>query len=185
MIAILLSYALGCLTIGYYLVRLQTGADVRHLGSGNVGARNVGRVLGPTGFFITVLGDFAKGMLAVWGARYAGFDPGVVLLALLAVVVGHIWPAQLGFRGGKGMATAAGALLAYDLASMLLIAGLFLCAVVLLRRITPSGLVAAALAALAPLALGRPGSVVAGYCALSLLILFAHRTNIRAALAKT
>src|ERR1035441_2499722 len=65
----LAAYALGCFTTGYYLVRWRTGQDVREVGSGSVGARNVGRLLGRQGFLATMLCDFGKGMLAVWGAR--------------------------------------------------------------------------------------------------------------------
>ena len=67
------AYLLGCLATGYYLVRARTGRDIREFDSGSTGARNVGRMLGKTGFGLTVLGDFGKGMLAVWSA--AGMDP--------------------------------------------------------------------------------------------------------------
>src|SRR5262245_16428862 len=140
MIAILLCYALGCLTTGYYLVWLRTGVDIRTLGSRSLGARNVGRALGATGFFMTLLGDIGKGVVAILLARYIGLAEAALPLALLAVVAGHIWPVQLGFQGGKGLATAAGALLIYDPASLLMIAGVFCCAAALLRRVTPGGL---------------------------------------------
>src|SRR5262245_14041669 len=89
------SYALGCFTTGYYLMRMRTGRDVRELGSGSVGARNVGRVLGWLGFMVTLLGDFAKGSLAVWATRHFTSDDQLVALSMLAVVAGHVWPAQL------------------------------------------------------------------------------------------
>src|SRR5512135_2701540 len=108
------AYLLGCITTGYYLVRLRLRQDLRDLGSGSVGARNVGRLLGRPGFLLTVLGDFGKGALAVWAARHFTTDDRLVALAMLAVVAGHVWPVQLCFRGGKGMATALGALLVYD-----------------------------------------------------------------------
>jgi acyl phosphate:glycerol-3-phosphate acyltransferase len=107
----LAAYALGCFTTGYYLVRWRTGRDIREVGSGSVGARNVGRLLGWRGFLATVLGDFGKGALAVWAARQFTTDDRLVALAMPAVVAGHLWPAQLRFRGGKGMAAALGALL--------------------------------------------------------------------------
>ena len=59
------AYVLGCFATGYYLVRARTGRDIREIESGNIGARNVSCVLGRTGFFLTVLGDVAKGILAV------------------------------------------------------------------------------------------------------------------------
>src|SRR5205814_6775520 len=104
------SYLLGCFAAGYYLVRMRLGEDLRELGSGSVGARNVGRVLGKTGFLLTLLGDFGKGAFAVWAARHFTTNDHAVALAMICVVAGHIWPLQLRFRGGKGMATSLGAL---------------------------------------------------------------------------
>src|SRR5262245_30101708 len=108
------AYALGCLTTGYYLVRLRLGLDLREVGSGTVGARNVSRVLGWPGFVLTVLGYVSIGALAVWGAEQFTTDGRLVALAMLCVVAGHVWPAQLRFHGGKGVATSLGALLVYD-----------------------------------------------------------------------
>src|SRR5213082_212511 len=113
-LVMLLGYALGCFTSGYYLVRWRTGDDIRWLGSGSVGATNVGRVLGRPGFFLTVLCDFFKGLFAVWLARYFQLNPTGTVLAMVAVAIGHIWPAQLWFHGGKGVATSLGALLMFD-----------------------------------------------------------------------
>src|ERR1041385_8199295 len=95
------AYLLGCFATGYYLVRLRTGQDIRELGSGSVGAKNVGRLLGRPGFVVALLGDLAKGAFAVWAAQHFTKDDWAVQLSLLAVVAGHVWPAQLRFRGGK------------------------------------------------------------------------------------
>jgi len=108
------AYGLGCIATGYYLVLFWKGQDVRETGSGSIGAKNVGRCLGWTGFLLTVLGDIGKGAFAVWAARHFTTDERIVGLALLAVVVGHLWPVQLFFRGGKGIATSLGGLLMYD-----------------------------------------------------------------------
>jgi glycerol-3-phosphate acyltransferase PlsY len=108
------SYLLGCFSTGYYLVRKRTGQDIRELGSGSTGARNAGRVLGRNGFVLTMAGDFAKGALAVGGAQALTCNERVELLAWLAVVAGHVWPVQLGFRGGKGVSTSLMGLLVFD-----------------------------------------------------------------------
>src|SRR2546428_11226923 len=102
---IFVCYLIGCFTAGYYWVRWRTGQDIRHEGSGNVGARNVGRLLGPPAFIATLLLDLGKGALAVGMALYFGLRPEMVIAAMLAVVVGHNWPMQLRFHGGKGIAT--------------------------------------------------------------------------------
>src|SRR5688572_4268506 len=83
------AYVLGCFATGYYLVRAVKGQDIRNFESGSVGARNVGRKLGAAGFFLTVAGDFGKGVLAVWAADRFTTDPLLPALALLCVVAGH------------------------------------------------------------------------------------------------
>ena len=110
------AYALGCFGTGYYLVRAQTGRDIREIGSGSIGARNVSRVLGRSGFCVTLLADFAKGAMAVWAARQFSGSEFSPRWHVLTVTVGHVWPVQLGFRGGKGVATSLGGLLHLRLA---------------------------------------------------------------------
>lgn len=102
------SYALGCLTAAYYLTRWRLGRDIRQMGSGTVGARNTGRVLGAAGFTAVFVWDAFKGVLAVALApRITGW-PWLAAAALIAAVVGHCWPAQLRFHGGKGIAVTVG-----------------------------------------------------------------------------
>ena len=172
------AYLLGCINAGYYLVRLCTGGDLRAGGSGNAGARNAGRVLGRTGFALVFLADAAKGAAAVGGAAALGTGRPGMALAAVAVVAGHVFPAQLGFRGGKGASAALGALLVLDPRLALggvLLAGLLL---PLLRHAVASSLVVYALLPAGALALGLPGPVVAAVLALSALLLFAHRRNL-------
>ncbi|MGA2092977.1 MAG: glycerol-3-phosphate acyltransferase [Sedimentisphaerales bacterium] len=133
-LAIVLSYAIGCISTGFYLVRLWTGTDIRKFGSGATGARNVARLLGRSGFLITFFWDFAKGLIAVWTASMLTKQHWVITASLLAVVIGHIWPAQLGFRGGKGIATALGGGLFFDWhgCSVVDVAGVAIMAIVIL-----------------------------------------------------
>src|ERR1041385_1606307 len=105
------SYLLGCFTTGYYFLRWRTGQDIRQLGSGSVGAKNVWRVEALFGFFVTLLGDLGKGVLAVWVAAHFIEGERLASLAVVAGVIGHIWPVQLRFHGGKGVCTSLGALL--------------------------------------------------------------------------
>lgn len=105
----LLSYLAGCLNAGYYYVRIFHNKDIRLLGTGTAGARNAGRLYGPRIFTVVFLMDFTKGavltLLGLW------IDLGYAAVCAVAVVVGHIWPIQLRFQGGKGVASALGALL--------------------------------------------------------------------------
>jgi len=173
-----LSYILGCVSTGYYLVRFLKGKDIRETGSGNIGARNVGRELGHTGFIFTLLIDAAKGALAVWIAKEFSPDTRLQIVAMLAVVIGHNWPAQLRFRGGKGISTSIGALLVFDyqLLGFLLATAAVLW--IFLRKKTLSGLLAVALMPLID-RLWTKDSMQAFYLsALALIILWAHRKNI-------
>ena len=174
----LLAYMLGCFTSGYYLVRWMTGNDLRELGSGSVGARNVARVLGKTGFFATVLCDCGKGAFTVWAARHFTTDDRLVALAMLSVVVGHIWPAQLRFHGGKGMATSLGALVVYDWQLAFCFVILFLCLFAGLRKTTLPGLFALACLPIAAVLLDRGPTAAALLSLLAALVLVAHRKNL-------
>jgi glycerol-3-phosphate acyltransferase PlsY len=140
------------------------------------------RVLGRGAFAAVFAIDVAKGALAVALARW--FDLGTIAVALagVAVIAGHIWPAQLGFQGGKGVATAFGAALAFDalvaLAS-LLIAGI---AFALGIRFVIAGLIGTTLAPVVALAAGRSGETSIGFALMAALVLLGHRRNIAAVL---
>lgn len=172
------AYVLGCFATGYYLVRARTGRDIREIESGNIGGRNVSCVLGKTGFFLTVLGDVAKGVLAVWAARRFTGNDLLAALAMLAVVVGHIWPAQLFFRGGKGVATSLGALVVYDYQLVIAYVVIFAVGFALTRRTILPGLFAYICLPLVSYWLDHDGLKVGIAGILSVLVLFAHRNNV-------
>lgn len=103
-LVLLACYAIGCFVTAWYLVRWRTGGDLRTLHSGNTGARNAGRVLGRGAFAATAVLDGLRGMFAMWLAAKFGLHDWSLVLAGAAVLAGHLWPVQLGFRGGKGVA---------------------------------------------------------------------------------
>jgi len=179
-IVIVAAYALGCFSTGYYLFRLHTGADIRCRGSGNTGARNVGRELGKLAFGITLLVDLIKGAIAVWTACYFEIGATGVLLTMYSVVIGHIWPIQLRFRGGKGIATALGALLLFSAQLALLLILLFSVLFVLCRNLTLAGLTAVASAPAIAALMGRSRADIIAIAILAVIILIAHRKNIQA-----
>ncbi|RFC50146.1 MAG: glycerol-3-phosphate acyltransferase PlsY [Verrucomicrobia bacterium] len=104
-------YLIGCLVSAWYLVRWRTGSDLRQLHSGTTGARNASRILGPAGFTTVALLDTLRGFLAMSLAHHAGLTNWWLTAAGLAVTAGHLWPLQLRFHGGKGLAVASGVLL--------------------------------------------------------------------------
>ncbi len=172
---VVVAYAIGCLTAGYYLVRRMAGADLRSTGSGSTGARNVSRLLGMRAAVLTFAFDLTKGAGAVAIARAVAGSPRVQGAALVAVVAGHVFPAQLDFRGGRGLATALGGLLLLDW--RLGAIGLAVAAVCLAvsRAATASGLVGTAAAPIGGVVLGASRAAV-GAALLAMLVIFAaHR----------
>jgi len=172
------AYVLGCFATGYYLVRARTGKDLRAMESGAIGARNAGRVLGKAGFAITLLGDFAKGALAVWIAREWTGDNRLVLIALLAVVFGHLWPVQLRCHGGKGVATSLGALLVFDYRVALMWPVLFLGGFAFMRKSLLPAMFAFACLPMVAWYFDHDNFAVALLALLVAMILFAHRRNL-------
>lgn len=174
---ILLGYGLGCLVPGYYLVRWRTGRDIRTVGSGKVGATNVRRVLGRRWMLATIAGDLGKGALAVALARWLDLDPVAMAAVACAVAAGHIWPAQLRLRGGRGAATAFGAALV--LVPIAAVGALLVAALVakLLGRVTPAGIAGILAAPFLALAVdGRAAGLTVG--ALAAIVLAAHHDHL-------
>jgi len=108
--SLLAGYLFGSIPFGLILGKLLGRRDVRAAGSGNIGAANVTRVAGAAAGLLTLLLDAAKGAFPVWlAARISGDQASWMMAAALAAIVGHCFPIWLRFRGGKGVATAAGA----------------------------------------------------------------------------
>jgi acyl phosphate:glycerol-3-phosphate acyltransferase len=177
-LAVSIGYLAGSIPFAFLAGRLLKGIDIRRAGSGNVGAANVLRTTGvPTAIGVMLL-DMAKGAGAVlWVQRLAAGDAAPAA-AGVAAVVGHIYPVWLRFRGGKGVATAAGALSVLAPVAMLPAAIVFVLTVWLTRFVSLGSIVAAL--ALGPIAfgLGAPGAAVVASLLSASLVVFRHRENI-------
>jgi len=112
-ILIILSYLIGCFNTGYYYVRFVYKTDVRSVGSSVTGAYNVSKIGGKMGFVITFVGDALKGTFVVLLCHLLKLEDSITMTCILMVILGHIVPFQLKFRGGKGLSTAFGALIAF------------------------------------------------------------------------
>lgn len=175
LIAVAIAYALGCVQTGYYLVRGLTGEDLRRTGSGSTGARNTGRVLGWWGFVLALLGDAGKGALAVAVSGWLGTSSLTAPAALVAVTAGHVWPVQLRFSGGRGVAVGLGSLAVFDLRLLGVLATVTVLAYAACRRFQAGGLAGFAALPLAAWLFRLPAQAVAGITCMSLVVLFAHR----------
>jgi glycerol-3-phosphate acyltransferase PlsY len=108
-------YLLGSIPFGYIVGKLFKKVDIRELGSGNIGATNVFRILGPSLASLVLIGDIGKGILSIYLVQYLGIDNLLILtIAGLAVICGHDWSLFLGFKGGKGIATTFGVVFALN-----------------------------------------------------------------------
>ncbi|MGH6968012.1 MAG: glycerol-3-phosphate 1-O-acyltransferase PlsY [Stellaceae bacterium] len=172
-----LAYLLGSIPFGLILTRLAGLGDVRRIGSGNIGATNVLRT-GRKGLAAaTLILDAGKGALSVAVAR--GFGPEFAAVAAVTVVLGHIFPVWLGFKGGKGVATSAGVLLAYNPPAALASIATWLVVALVLRYSSLAALVAAILAPLWAWFWGpRAVLPVAVVGVIALLVVSRHTGNI-------
>jgi acyl phosphate:glycerol-3-phosphate acyltransferase len=179
-IALLAAYLIGAIPFGFLLVRWKTGADIRASGSGNIGATNVLRTTGwPIGL-ATLLLDIAKGYFAVWLAgRLTGGDVLWMSAAAVAVMAGHAFPIFLGGKGGKAVASFAGAYLCLTPIPLLATAVVFFVMVIWTRHISAGSIVGAAAFPLAVWLISHPPAAVVVAAAVSgALILYRHRENV-------
>ena len=178
-------YALGSVASAIVVCRALGRPDPRSEGSRNPGATNVLRVAGKDAAALTLAGDMLKGLAAVLIARAVTEEPAAWALAGAAAFLGHLYPVFFGFRGGKGVATALGALLgATPLAGAATVATWLV--VVGIGRISSLGaLVAFALAPVYVAATTHAPALVAIAALVSILLFWRHRTNIRKLIAGT
>jgi glycerol-3-phosphate acyltransferase PlsY len=171
------AYLLGSLSFAILLSRLAGGPDPRASGSGNPGATNMLRVAGKRLAIFTLVGDLLKGLLPILLADLLGFNLQQQAWIGLAAVIGHLYPVYFNFRGGKGVATAAGMLLGlYPPAALLAVAAWAL-VFVLTRTSSLAALIATPLTL--PLLAWQQPAALLPVCVLTGLIVWRHRGNLR------
>jgi glycerol-3-phosphate acyltransferase PlsY len=181
---LLLGYAFGSVPYGLLLVRAAGLGDVRKFGSGSTGATNVLRAGNKTIAALTLLLDALKGAAAVWIGAYVDGAFGMAF-AGLGAVLGHLFPVWLGFKGGKGIATGAGVLLA-AMPLIGLIGGVIWLASAIITRISSlSSLLACAAMPVLAIALQRPFPLQGMTLLIAILIFERHRANIARLIAGT
>jgi glycerol-3-phosphate acyltransferase PlsY len=173
------SYLIGAIPVGFLVARAAGGFDIRGKGSGTIGATNVLRTLGPVPAVLTLLGDVAKGYLAMRVAEVLGPEPAWGAAGALLAVVGNCWPVFLRFRGGKGMATALGAFLALEPKAVLPAAVLWIAITAISRYISLASMAAVLVLPVASFVLGYPRASTGAAALVALVILWRHRENIR------
>ncbi len=186
------AYLLGSIPFGYLIVKLREGRDVRASGSGNIGATNVARTAGPVAGVVTLVLDLAKGYLAVWmAAKFSGGCLNCMMVGTVAVVLGHMFPVWLKFKGGKGVATGVGAfvLICWPAVAGALV--VWMVVVAIWRYVSLGSIIAAASLPLlgyvwfAGQPEGQPPAVSIGTTLLAAMIILKHKDNIGRLVAGT
>jgi len=177
-LAVVGGYLLGSIPFGMIATRLGGAGDIRQVGSGNIGATNVLRTGRKDLAAITLIGDAGKGALAVLIARYVTHNDAVVALAGGAAFLGHLFPVWLKFRGGKGVATFFGVLLAAAWPVGLLAGATWLLMAAIFRMSSLAALTAAVLAPVFAIVTHQPQPMVWLAVFMAVLIYIRHRENI-------
>ncbi len=189
LVAIVVAYLIGSVSFAVVVSRAMGLADPRSYGSGNPGATNVLRTGNRRAAILTLVGDAAKGAVAVGLARALadrfGFDDLTLTLVGLAAFIGHLYPVFHGFQGGKGVATAAGVLLALSPWLGLATLSTWVVVAVFLRYSSLASLVAAVFAPAFYLLLAGADGVLLALAVMSALLVWRHRRNISNLMAGT
>ena len=177
------AYLLGSVPTGY-LMGAWKGIDVRTVGSGNIGATNVARLVGKRQGILTLVADAAKGFIPVFAAIQLGFAPAAALVGS-AVFLGHLYPIFLKFQGGKGVATALGVFAGLAPLATLVLIVIFAAVALTSRIVSLSSMVAALAAPVTLWVFSYPPAVVGLSVLIASMIILRHRDNLRRLLAGT
>ena len=178
LIAILIAYLIGSLSSAIIASKISHAPDPRTEGSGNAGATNVLRTAGKQQAILVLMGDAVKGLLAVWiGLHLFHLKPFAVGLVALAAVIGHIFPLYFGFKGGKGVATAIGCVLALSFISGILMIAAWAAIAFVTRYASLASLVALILAPIFLLIFAKAAYFISAIL-IAAVILYKHKDNI-------
>lgn len=176
---VLIGYLTGSLSTGIIVARLMGLGDPREDGSGNPGATNLLRLGGRSAAAATLLGDALKGVVPVLAGHALGLSDSMLELIGLAAFLGHLYPVFFGFRGGKGIATGLGVLMAWSWLVGLGVMLSWLVVAALMRMSSLAALISFALAPLYALLITGSRSLAAAAAVMALLTTWRHRSNIR------
>lgn len=181
--ALVAAYLIGCIPFAVVVSKAFGLADPRSFGSGNPGATNVLRTGNKLAAFLTLFGDAAKGAIAIGVAALLGLPGDLLGWIGLIAFLGHVFPITLGFKGGKGVSTSAGVLLALYWPLGLATLGTWLFMAFTLRYSSLSAITAALLAPVYAVFLGLPTPVVIPITVMAAILLIKHAGNLRRLLA--
>lgn len=178
-IYILFSYLIGAISFGIVMSHLFSLPDPRTIGSKNPGATNMLRTGKKLAALLTLLGDALKGSLTVGLAQYFELSPLMVVLVAIATLLGHIFPIYYGFKGGKGVATAAGILLMFSWVMGLTIFGIWVAVFIIWRYSSLAAIIAASLSPVMGFFYGIDFYQLIASSIIALILILRHIDNIK------
>ena len=178
MALVVLAYLIGSIPFALLLARRYGAADLRTVGSGNLGAANVMRASGITAGLLVMALDMTKGAASVWLAARGSGGAALPAAAGLAAIVGHVYPLWLRFRGGKGVATACGVFAVLTPAALAPALAVFVAVVWTTKYISLGSVAASIVLPLLAYFLGSPLPAVVAASGAAILIVFRHRSNV-------
>lgn len=178
------SYLIGSIPFGFILARYTKGIDIRQFGSGNIGATNVWRTMGPLPGMIVLLLDMSKGVASVLIGRYLG-DVGTEIIAAFCALCGHSWPVFLKFKGGKIVATGGGIILAISPLTTLVALAVLLTTVGISRYVSLGSIMAAITIPVMMIMLKMDFLYILFGVVIALFVIYKHRPNIERILSGT
>jgi glycerol-3-phosphate acyltransferase PlsY len=177
-VSVIAAYLIGSVPFALLVAKSWGAADLRTVGSGNLGATNVVRASGVTAGMLVAILDVGKGAASVFLASRLSGSPTTPALAGIAAIVGHIYPVWLRFRGGKGVATACGVFAALTPMAVPPALVVFFISVWVTKYISVGSVLASISLPPIAYALGSPTSIVVAAIAAATLIVFRHRSNL-------
>lgn len=179
-LVITICYLLGSIPFGYIVGKLFKKIDIRELGSGNIGATNVFRILGPSLASLVLIGDIGKGIFSIYLVRYLNIDNLLILtIAGLVVICGHDWSLFLGFKGGKGIATTFGVVFALNPTISILALIIWGVVLVTTRYVSLSSIFAVISIFIFTILFKQPYEYIIFSAIILLLGIFNHKDNIK------
>lgn len=173
-----LSYFLGNISVSFLIARYAGGIDIRKHGSGNAGATNVFRTLGAKAGLTAFIGDALKGVFAVLIGKLIGGEDGQIAAGIF-VVIGHNWPALLGFKGGKGIATTIGVMIAINPYIVAAIVPIGLVIIFITKYVSLASITGMVIFPITMLLIKQPMKLVLFSFLLSAMALYKHKSNIK------
>jgi len=179
-LVILICYLLGSIPFGYIVGKLFKKIDIREYGSGNIGATNAFRILGPVLASLVLIGDIGKGIFSIYLVRFLNIDNLFILtIAGLAVICGHDWSVFLKFKGGKGVATTFGVIFSFNLVISILAVTVWGIVMIFTRYASLSSILSLASIAIFMILFKQPYEYIIFSLAILILAIFKHKENIK------